>query len=60
MLARTLNPALGIVEAKTGNVKNTVANGIYTLSGVKVGRAADLQNMKPGLYIVNGRKYLVK
>ena len=60
MLARTLNPALGIVEAKTGNVKNAVANGIYTLSGVKVGSAADLQNMKPGLYIVNGKKYLVK
>ena len=60
MLARTLNPALGIIEAKTGNVKNAVANGIYTLSGVKVGRAADLQNMKPGLYIVNGKKYLVK
>ena len=60
MLERTLDPTLGIVEAKTGNVKAIVADGIYTLSGMKVGRAADMQNMKPGLYIVNGKKYLVK
>lgn len=60
MLERTLDPTLGIVEAKTGHVKAIVADGIYTLSGMKVGRAADMQNMKPGLYIVNGKKYLVK
>ena len=60
MLARTVNPALGIVEAKTGRVKTAVADGIYTLSGTKVGRAADLNSLKSGLYIVNGKKYLVK
>ena len=40
---------------------STVASqksGVYTLTGLKV--AADKSNLKPGLYIINGKKYVVK
>jgi len=32
--------------------------GIYTIGGVKLGEK--VEGLKPGLYIINGRKYLVK
>ena len=61
MLEYTVNPALGINDATTSDAKVVLSSdGVYTLSGVKVGNAADLKNMKSGLYIVKGKKYLVK
>lgn len=61
MLEYTVNPALGINDATTNDAKVVLSSdGVYTLSGVKVGNAADLKNMKSGLYIVKGKKYLVK
>lgn len=32
--------------------------GVYTISGLKVGNSVD--NLKAGLYIINGKKYVVK
>ena len=32
--------------------------GVYTVSGLKVANSVD--NLKPGLYIINGKKYVVK
>ena len=61
MLEYTVNPALGINDATANGMKVVAAkDGIYTLSGVKVGNAADMKNLKSGLYIVKGKKYLVK
>ena len=61
MLEYTVNPALGINDATTSDAKVVLSSdGVYTLSGVKVGNAADLKNLKSGLYIVKGKKYLVK
>ncbi|MBQ9672843.1 MAG: hypothetical protein IJV34_08325 [Prevotella sp.] len=38
-----------------------VAAGVYTLSGVKVAATTEgLKNLKSGLYIINGKKYVVK
>ena len=60
MLAYTVDPALGINEVATSEPQAAAATaaGVYTLSGVKV--AADVKNLKPGLYIIGGKKYLVK
>ncbi|MBP5508262.1 MAG: hypothetical protein J6Y23_10565 [Prevotella sp.] len=38
-----------------------VGNGdVYSVSGIKMGTESDLNNMKPGMYIVNGKKVIVK
>lgn len=59
MLDKALDPTLGIQELEADASSNGVAvggaAGAYTLSGVKVSG-----NLKPGLYIVNGKKYLIK
>ena len=34
----------------------TTANDIYNISGVKVGTVDNMQQLKPGIYIVNGKK----
>ena len=62
MIDVTVNPALGINDAPTAEAKAAAAakSGVYSLSGVKVNGAADLNGLKPGLYIINGKKYLVK
>lgn len=35
-------------------------NAVYTLNGQKVGGAGELSSMPKGVYIVNGKKYVVK
>lgn len=59
MIDLSTDPSLlGIedVNADTQAV-NRQQLGTYTLSGVKV---TDARNLKPGFYIINGKKYLVK
>ena len=59
MIDLSTDPSLlGIedVNADTQAV-NRQQLGTYTLSGVKV---TDAKNLKPGFYIINGKKYLVK
>ena len=48
------------VNAETTNVAN--AGIVYNLNGYPVGNAADLQqgNLPKGMYILNGKKYIVK
>lgn len=45
------------VTVEAANVRPAV-QGVYTITGIKMGK--DVQGLKPGLYIVNGKKYLVK
>ena len=33
---------------------------VYSVSGIKMGTTSDLNHMKPGMYIVNGKKVIVK
>ena len=45
----------------TGINELPVATGVYNLTGLKVGNSVqDLKNLGKGIYIVNGKKYLVK
>ena len=38
-----------------------VGNGdVYSVSGIKMGTESDLNSMKPGMYIVNGKKVIIK
>ena len=48
-----LQSAIGI-KPVTDGIEGTVSSGIYTLTGVRV------QKPVKGLYIINGRKVLVK
>lgn len=52
--------AIQEVNAETANVAN--AGIVYNLNGYPVGNAADLQqgNLPKGMYILNGKKYIVK
>ncbi len=57
------NPALGIEEVKNdeGSVENSTINGkVYDLSGRVVSENASTDGLKRGIYIVNGKKILVK
>lgn len=39
----------------------TVSNDdVYSVSGIKMGTESDLKSMQPGMYIVNGKKVIVK
>lgn len=33
---------------------------VYSVSGIKMGTTSDLNSMKPGMYIVNGKKVIIK
>ena len=46
------------VFAADGATAAATGNGVYTLAGIKVADTAD--GLKPGLYIINGKKYLIK
>ena len=48
----------GINGVKADADATVAQQGIYTLAGVKV--AGNAKNLKPGLYIVNGKKYVIK
>lgn len=50
------------VDVETGVVTildDEMLEPIYTLQGVRI-PSASLRSLKPGMYVVNGRKYLVK
>ncbi len=47
---------VGIQSAVVENM--TAPQGVYSLTGVKMGN--DVNGLKPGLYIINGKKILVK
>ena len=50
----------GIEEVAVDNQPAKVAQGVFTLSGLRVSDNADLSGLAPGLYIVNGKKMLVQ
>lgn len=47
----------GLEDVEAGVSRRTAAQGVYTLSGLRV---ADNDNLSPGLYIQNGKKFVVK
>lgn len=56
-----MNYVVGIEDVKAANaalVEAAAARGIYSLSGVKV--ASNLNALQRGIYIINGKKYVVK
>jgi hypothetical protein len=57
VLEECINESTGINTTVATNAEAFV-KGIFTLTGVKVGNS--MKNLKKGLYIVNGKKYLVK
>ena len=48
----------GVQNADITDRTGKVMDGVYTLTGQKVGTAADFENLPKGLYIVNGRKVM--
>ena len=46
------------VVAEDVATRRPVVEGVYNLSGVKVGNS--MENLPKGLYIVNGKKFIVK
>ena len=50
----------GIEEVAVDNQPSKQAQGVFTLSGLRVSDNADLSGLSPGLYIVNGKKMLVR
>ena len=56
------NPgATGIKQIVTSEEKPVVSTGVYTVTGAKVANSInDLKSLKKGLYIINGKKFLVK
>ena len=50
----------GIEEVAVDNQPSQAAQGVFTLSGLRVSESADLSGLAPGLYIVNGKKMLVR
>ena len=50
----------GIEEVAVDNQPAQQAQGVFTLSGLRVSESADLSGLAPGLYIVNGKKMLVQ
>ena len=50
----------GIEEVAVENQPAQTAQGVFTLSGLRVSESADLSGLAPGLYIVNGKKMLIR
>ena len=50
----------GIEEVAVDSQPAQTAQGVFTLSGLRVSESADLSGLAPGLYIVNGKKMLVR
>jgi hypothetical protein len=54
-----MDPSASTPDAiQSAVVEKNVPQGVYSITGVKVGN--DFKSLKPGLYIVNGKKILVK
>ena len=54
----------GIDLVKDGNLisnpTSTGESGIYDLQGRKIGQRSEVKGLKPGIYIVNGKKIVIK
>jgi hypothetical protein len=56
----TINTGISTVQTKA-EASKLAAKGIYSITGVKVADSAEgLNSLKSGLYIINGKKYMVK
>lgn len=53
-----LNGTTTGIEGITTKTNAAAAKGVYTLTGIKVSDKAD--NLKPGFYIINGKKHVIK
>lgn len=40
--------------------EKTTAKGVYTISGQYLGRKVDVNALRPGIYIIDGKKFVVK
>ena len=49
-----------MTDVKELPIKAQVLDGVYSLQGLYVGKISDLKNLPKGIYIVNGKKVLVK
>lgn len=49
-----------MTDVKELLIKAQVFDGVYSLQGLYVGKTSDLKNLPKGIYIVNGKKVLVK
>lgn len=58
MIEWTIDPVAAGITDVTVNARPAVQKAVYSLSGAKVGNS--LSNLPKGIYIVNGKKYLVK
>ena len=50
--------ALGITSVETG--KAQVKAGVYSINGQAINNDGNVNGLKKGVYIVNGKKYVVK
>jgi len=56
----TANPSTGM-ETASVNEKSSYSKGVYSLRGTRLlARAADIQQLPKGVYIVDGTKRIVK
>jgi hypothetical protein len=52
----TGNQTTGIIPRFS--TSSTTSNDVYSISGIKVGTVENMQQLKPGIYIVNGKKII--
>lgn len=57
-IARMNELVSGIEGVETETILDANAKGIYSITGVKLGN--ELKGLQKGLYIINGKKYIVK
>ena len=51
----------GIREVETTTTRNTYRPGVYDLQGRKLGdKASDIDQLRPGIYIVNGHQQVIR
>lgn len=55
-IGMTGNQATGIIPRFS--TSSTTSNDVYSISGIKVGTVDNMQHLKPGIYIVNGKKII--
>lgn len=54
------NQTTGISSALVGEKTDVKMGNVYTLQGQYVGKAENLSGLASGIYVVNGKKYVVK
>lgn len=54
------NQPTGISSALVGEKTDVKMGNVYTLQGQYVGKAENLSGLASGIYVVNGKKYVVK